>query len=168
MLSADAVVHELLESDELVATARERFGDGVIRDGKIDRPALAKAALADDRHRGWLEGMLWPRVGERIAGWLAQQCAADPAPSAIVIEVPLLFESGMDAVFDTTVTVSSSEAIRAARLEARGHAAQAARDERQLTAEEKVVRADHVIRNDETLDELDTEVGRLLDELRRS
>ena len=80
--------------------------------------------------------------GPRVAGLAAEVEALDPPPPAAVVEVPLLFESGMEAVFDATIAVVADEAVRAERAGARGHAAVAERTGRQLSQEEKAERAD--------------------------
>ena len=65
-LSTDAVVHELLATDEVRDAAGERLGDEVAP-GRRDRPlAVAERVFGDPDQREWLEGMLWPRVGERV------------------------------------------------------------------------------------------------------
>ncbi len=65
-----------------------------------------------------------------------------------MVEVPLLFESEMEPVFDTTVAVVTSDEVRRARAEARGHALVGEREARQLAQEEKAARAAHVVEND--------------------
>ena len=72
-LSTDAVVHDLYASDEVRDAVVERFGPAVARDGAVDRAALAARAFATPEDRAWLEGLLWPRVGKRIAAWRAKQ-----------------------------------------------------------------------------------------------
>jgi dephospho-CoA kinase len=79
-----------------------------------------------------------------------------------VVEVPLLFESGMEAAFDSTIAVVADEDVRAARAGARGHASAAERAGRQLSQEEKAVRADIEVRNEGTLDELRQTLSRVL------
>ena len=69
-----------------------------------------------------VEGELWPRVGKRVAEWKQEVDALDPPPRAAVVEVPLLFESGMEAAFDATIAVVADEDVRAERAGARGHA----------------------------------------------
>jgi dephospho-CoA kinase len=88
-----------------------------------------------------------------------------PAPRAAVIEVPLLFESGMDAGCDATLVVVSDEELTAGRTAARGHAAAGARGERQLSQEEKARRATYVVRNDGTEADLEAAVSGILDKL---
>jgi dephospho-CoA kinase len=147
-LSTDKVVHELYESPEIRDAVAERFGDGVISRGRVDRPALARAAFATDEGRGWLEQLLWPRVGERVAAFRAQADAATPPPRAAVVEIPLLFESGSDHGFDATIAVIADEAIRYERAAARGHEALSERAARQLSQQEKSQRATYTVVND--------------------
>jgi dephospho-CoA kinase len=153
-LSTDAVVHELLARPDLRELVSSRLGPGVVRDGRLDRSAIAERVFADEEARRWLEGVLWPQVGERVAAWRVEVESATPTPRAVVVEVPLLFESGMDAMFDRTVAVVADEAVRVKRAGRRGHAALAERTGRQLTQEEKAQRADFTVRNDGSRDEL--------------
>ena len=161
-LSTDAVVHELLATDELRDALVERLGPEVAPNGSIDRSKVAELAFADPDHRDWLEGLLWPRVGQRVFEWREEIDAADPRPAAAVVEVPLLFEAGMDQAFDKTLVVVADEQVRHERAEARGHAALASRTGRQLSQTEKSQRADFVVRNDGSLEELREWLSRFL------
>ena len=161
-LSTDAVVRDLLQSGELRDLLVERLGKEIAPGGELDRAQIAERVFADPEQRSWLEGVLWPRVGERVMAWKAEVDASDPAPRAAVVEVPLLFEADMEKVFDHTVAVVAGEQIRAERAAERGHAAVESRAGRQLSQQEKADRADYVIRNDGTLDELRDDLSRLL------
>lgn len=161
VLSTDAVVHSLYEDPEVVGLVVGRWGEDVAPGGVVDRAAVARAAFASPDERAWLEGVLWPRVGERMVAWREQHADA----RALVVEVPLLFESGMDAAFDATIAVVADEDVRRARAEARGHEGLAARTGRQLSQDEKAARADHVIRNDGSLEALESALSELLDKL---
>jgi dephospho-CoA kinase len=161
-LSTDAVVHELLADPEVRELVVERLGPEVAPDGEVDRAALAERVFADHEARAWLEGALWPRVGERVAAWRVEVEAADPRPAAAVVEVPLLFESRMDSGFDSTLAVVAEEPLRAERAGARGHAAVESRAGRQLSQAEKAERADYVVENDGTLDDLRANLSRFL------
>jgi dephospho-CoA kinase len=159
-LSTDAVVHELLQTDDLRDEIVARLGPGVLRDGALDRSAIASAVFGDDEARSWLEGVLWPRVGERVAAWRAQV-----GDRVAVVEVPLLFEAGMEEVFDRTIAVVADEAVRERRAAARGHASVAERAGRQLPQAEKAERADYTVRNDGSLSELRDSLSLLLAKL---
>ena len=164
-LSTDAVVHELLATDELRDIIVARLGEGVARDGALDRSLIAERVFGDDEARGWLEGELWPRVGQRMAEWKQEVDALDPAPPVAVVEVPLLFESGMQHGFDHTIAVVANEELRRERAEARGHAGLDERTARQLTQTEKAERAEFVVANDGDLDELEQKLSALLENI---
>ena len=164
-LSTDAVVHELYSDPELVGLVRDRWGDEVAPDGVVSRPAIAKRAFASDEERKWLESQLWPRVGQRVMEWVAEESDRDPPPRALVVEVPLLFESGLDRGYDATIAVVADEDVRAQRAGSRGHEAVDERTARQLSQDEKAARATHVVRNDGSLDELQQRLSEVLETL---
>jgi dephospho-CoA kinase len=164
-LSTDRVVHQLYESAEIRDAVAGRFGPGVIADGQVDRPALARVAFASEEGRTWLEQLLWPRVGERVAAFRQEAEAADPAPRAAVVEIPLLFESGSDHGFDATIAVIADEEIRARRAAGRGHEALSERAARQLSQKEKSQRATYTVINDGTESELQDRLSAILDML---
>jgi dephospho-CoA kinase len=164
-LSTDQVVHELYDSQEVQAAVAARFGLEVVRDGTVDRPALARLAFASPEGRSWLEGLLWPRVGARMVEWRSELEQAAPQPRAAVVEVPLLFESGMEPAFDATIAVIAEEAVRHERAAARGHEALDERAARQLTQQEKSERATYTVVNDGTVAELETKLSAILDML---
>jgi dephospho-CoA kinase len=161
-LSTDAVVRELLQSDEGRGALVERFGPEVAPGGTVDRDAVARLVFEQPHEREWLEGFLWPRVGERVASWREEIEALDPKPRAAVVEVPLLFESGMEGVFDSTVAVLADDELREQRAQGRGHVGVAGRASRQLSQQEKAERADYVVENDGTLDDLEAKLSALL------
>jgi dephospho-CoA kinase len=166
-LSTDAVVHDLLASDELREIVTERLGPEVAPDGRLDRSLIAERVFGDDEARAWLEGELWPRVGQRVTDWKQEVEALDPAPPAAVVEVPLLFESQMEAAFDATIAVIADESLREERAGTRGHAAVSERTGRQLSQAEKAERADFEVRNDGTLDELKETLSQVIAKLER-
>jgi dephospho-CoA kinase len=165
VLSTDAVVHELYASPEVRELVVQRWGPEMAPEGTTDRSAVARRAFATPEDREWLEGMLWPRVGERMWAWRQEQAARDPAPRALVVEVPLLFEAGMDAAFDATVAVVANEAVRHERAGARGHASLDERTARQLTQEEKAARATYTVANSGTIEELEQTLAEVVEKL---
>lgn len=165
-LSSDAVVHELLQGDDVRDALVERLGDQVAPGGRVDRAAVAARVFEHPDERDWLEGFLWPRVGERVARWRAELEQLEPPPPAAVVEVPLLFESGMEGVFDSTIAVVAEDAIREERAGGRRHEGLAGRASRQLGQQEKAERADYVVENDGTLADLEHSLSRVLATIR--
>jgi dephospho-CoA kinase len=163
-ISSDAVAHELLESEPLLSRLVERWGDEVAPGGRVDRARIGEIVFADPEQLAWLEGQIHPLVGERIGSWLA---ALPGETEVAVVEVPLLFEAGMEKVFGTTVAVVTSDEVRRRRAEARGHALVAEREARQLAQPEKAARAEHVVENDGSLEDLERQLSALLAKLRR-
>ena len=159
------MVHELYRNPEVHAAVVRRWGEEVAPGGVVDRRAVAKRAFAGDEDREWLEGLLWPKVGERIAEWRAIESTREPAPRALVVEVPLLFEAGNEPAYDATIAVIADDAVRAQRAVSRGHEAVDERTARQLTQHEKAQRATFVVHNSGTLEELEQELSTVLAKL---
>jgi dephospho-CoA kinase len=166
-ISSDAIVHELYEGDELRDAVVARFGSGVAPGGVVDRALLAGRAFADEEDRRWLEGLVWPRVGARVAAWLEEARSRTPPPRAAVAEVPLLFEAGLEGLYDATIAVVSDEQLRRSRAAQRGHALVDERAARQLPQAEKAARATYAVRNDGSEEDLERELSAVLAKLGR-
>jgi dephospho-CoA kinase len=167
VLSSDAVVHELYEGRQLRDAVVARFGAEVAPGGVVDRAALAQRAFASAQERAWLEGQVWPLVGARVQAWLEHARAMRPVPRAAVVEVPLLFEAGLDELYDATIAVVAEESVRRGRADARGHALVDERVARQLPQEEKARRATFVVHNDGSREDLERELSAVVDKLGR-
>ena len=109
-------------------------------DGEVDRDRVGEIVFADPERAG-LAGGAAPPAGRRADRRLARRRCRRTTEIAVV-EVPLLFEAGMEGVFDATVAVVTADEVRRARAEARGHALVEEREARQLAQEEKAARAD--------------------------
>jgi dephospho-CoA kinase len=161
-ISSDAVVHELLDAEPLLSRLAERWGPDVASEGRVDRAKVGEIVFANPDDLSWLEAQIHPLVGERIATWLGSL----PEDTGVaVVEVPLLFESGMDGVFDTTVAVVTSDSVRRTRAEARGHVLVDEREARQMNQDEKASRAEHVVENDGTVEDLERVLSALVRKL---
>ena len=158
-LSSDAVTHELLGSSGVREQLVERWGDAVLVDGQVERAKVGEIVFGRPDELAWLESVLHPLVGARIVEWRRSL----PAETSLaVVEVPLLFETGMERAFDATVCVVADDSVRAARAGARGTELLEGRSGRQLSQEEKASRATHVISNDGSLAELEERVAQLM------
>jgi len=163
-LSSDAVVHQLLDSEPLLGRLVERWGAEIAAGGKVDRNRIGEIVFADPGQLTWLEQQIHPLVGERTRAWLADL----PAETKIaVIEVPLLFESGGEGAFDTTVAIVTADEVRRERAAARGHALVDEREARQLAQDEKAARAEHIVENDGSVEDLQRALSALVEKLGR-
>jgi dephospho-CoA kinase len=161
-LSTDRVAHDLLDDDEVGAALVDRWGEEVAPGGRVDRDRVSEIVFNDRGELAWLEGVTHPRVGAHVLEW--RQGLGQDVELAVV-EVPLLFEAAMEDAFDATVAVVSDDDLRDARLRERGQAGLEGREGRQLDQAEKERRADHVIRNDASLEELESEVRKVIQRL---
>jgi len=165
VLSTDRVVYELYETPEVRDAVSAHFEGSLAPDGRVDRAALAELAFATPEDRAWLEGLLWPRVEARMMAWRTEVDQASPRPRAAVVEVPLLFEAGLEGAFDATLVVVAEERLRVQRAAARGHRALPERSARQLSQPDKAIRATYVVANDGTIAELEARLSVVLDML---
>jgi dephospho-CoA kinase len=165
----------VVDADQLARVAIERgstgfdevilrFGEEILRDGDIDRKALAQIIFSDPQAKEDLEAIVHPRIRELFA-----EVVSDLQPEEILIyEIPLLAETGSAKNFDLVITVEAGLEIRKDRLRKRGMfiseierrlANQASREEREALA-------DYVITNDGEEDQLLRAVENLWEELR--
>ena len=162
-LSTDRVTHELLDDDRVRAALIERWGPEVAPGDGVDRNRVGEIVFSDPDELAFLEGVLHPRVGVHVLEW-RQNLGADV--EVAVVEVPLLFEAAMEGAFDATVAVVAGDEIREARLRERGQPGLEDREGRQLDQAEKERRADHVIRNEGSIEELESKVSELIDQIK--
>jgi len=162
-ISTDAVVRELLGTDDVRAKLVARWGEEVAADGEIDRRRVAAIVFEQPQELRWLESVLHPLVGERVLAW--RRGLPDDVEVAVV-EVPLLFEGSMGSIFDSTIAVIAPDEERERRAATRGTGELEARSGRQLSQDEKAARADHVIVNDGSLTDLEEALRRLMAKLR--
>jgi dephospho-CoA kinase len=154
VVSADALVHRLLATDPEVREAiRSRW---VVDAG--DRAAVAEIVFADAADLDWLEKLLHPRV---VA--LQQEFRDGATAPVLVVEIPLLYETGGESRFDAVVVITAPPEVRRARRPVRDE-----REARLIPDDEKVARADFAYVNDGTLEELDAFVAGVVDSLTSS
>lgn len=159
-LDSDQIVRErILREPDVVAALRARYGDAVLGpDGAIDRPTLAARVFPDDAERLWLEELTHPGV---FAAWRAAFAAEPEARWAV--EVPLLFEKGLENWFDFTVCVACAPEKQLARLEQRGlpRVLAGQRISKQLPLARKIDLSDFVLWNEGSPEFLEAQVDNL-------
>lgn len=162
-LDADAVAREVVAEPRVLAALSERFGPGILGpDGSLDRAALAAAAFGSEADTAALNALVHPEVRRRLR---EQVAAAGERP--LVLDVPLLLGSPLEDLVDTWIFVSSPEAAREERAAGRGWepGERARREARQADLAAKRARADHVLENHGTIEDLERSVDTLLQAL---
>lgn len=143
---ADAAVHRLYEKDGAAVTRIAEAFPGAVKDGVIDRAALASVVLNDAAAIERLEAIVHPLVWRDREAFM--DSAARAGAAAAVLDIPLLFENGMEAFFDAVVVVSAPAAVQRERVLARPGMTAEKLDAilaRQTPDEEKRKRADYVV-----------------------
>jgi len=163
--SSDEAVHALYRG-EAVAPVEAAF-PGVSRNGEIDRTALSAILVAHPERLGILEAIVHPLVRAKIARFLADNEAA--GAELAVVDIPLLYERGIDWGFDKVLVVAVDPATQRTRALARPGMSVEKLEAilaRQMPQAEKLKRADLVIRTDGTLDDTRRQVLELVTRLK--
>lgn len=109
---SDATVHELYLGPAVPAV--ESAFPGTVLDGRVDRARLAARVLDDPEALRRLEAIVHPLVRASREAFLAE--AAQSGEKLVVVDVPLLFETGLDPIVDAVVLVSAPEAVQKERV----------------------------------------------------
>ena len=163
VFDADASARRVLGGPDVKPALLELFGPGAIAaDGTPDRAHIASIVFRDETARHALEDLIHPLV--RSEAQQAIDVARESGIRAIVLDVPLLFESDMDAMCDAVVFVDADDRMRAARVaQTRGWTPEdlAAREAAQWPLDAKRARSDVVVVNNGSEEsDLDAEAAR--------
>jgi dephospho-CoA kinase len=166
IIDADQLAREVVApGTEGLAEVVAAFGEGVLTaEGELDRPAMGAIVFADPEKRRVLESIVHPRVRDRAA----EIEAAAPPGAVVVHDIPLLAETGQGNGFDAVVVVDVPAGVQVERMTGiRGMTREdaQARIGAQATREQRRAIATYVIENTGSLEDLRTEVERVLDEL---
>jgi dephospho-CoA kinase len=161
--SADEAAREVVVPGSLgLAEITSAFGTEVLLpDGHLNRRRLGEIVFSDPDARRRLEAITHPRIRERMREWITQTQKASPPDAVLLLEVPLLYEGGLETWFDRVVVVTAPESSQISRLLAReGMTEEQARRRiaAQMPLSEKEARADLVLPNDGDLDALSNRV----------
>jgi dephospho-CoA kinase len=167
IIDADAITHELQRPGTPVFDAIvERFGDGVVAaTGELDRQALADIVFNDADELAALNAIVHPAVGAEMVARLAAEAETD---HVVILDVPLLVESGRSDMAGTIVVDVAPEVALERLVDQRGvsEADAKARMARQATREERLAKADRVVDNSGTRAALEAEIDGLWDWVR--
>lgn len=145
---SDREAKRLMNSDpRLTAQIRELFGPEAYQQGQLNRPFLASIVFHNPERLAQLNALVHPAVAANFAQWAEKQSSP-----YVIEESAILFEAGVDRNMDETVAVVAPEALRIQRTCLRDHSdevAVRARMARQMSDQERMARADHILVADE-------------------
>ncbi len=169
VLQTDHLGHKLLSEKAFAQSIARHFGRGVLgKNGKIDRQKLGREIFNNAVQRVQLNRLLHPEILKRVEAWARQQ-ARKSLRELLVVEVPLLFETGLAPFFDGILCVSSPLGLRRKRLLKRGwNLGEIKRREKsQWTQAQKNQKSDWVIFNRNGRKELQYAVDRWVESLNK-
>ncbi len=162
VVDADQLAKSVLVRPDIVGRLVARWGRACLGpDGLPDRAWIGRRVFGAPDELAFLEGILHPEVAR-----LRAAAVADPQRHHVV-EIPLLFEKGLQAQYDCVICVACSDEVRLARLEQRGLSRDdaMARINSQMPVVDKVAKSDYVLWNDGDRAALEAQVRRLVDQL---
>jgi len=166
-IDADALGHKVLDLPRIRAALARDWGDGIFlggrRRGRVDRAALARLAFRSAESVARLNRRVHPAILREIRRLLAR------TPGWVILDAPLLFETGADALCDKVIYVSAPFALRVKRIRGRGWGpGELRRRERfQFPTAYKKKKADYVIDNAGPKSRTVSQTRKICEELRR-
>ncbi|MBC7973222.1 MAG: dephospho-CoA kinase [Verrucomicrobia bacterium] len=159
VLDADVYAREAVQPGlPVLAEIAERYGSGVLLpDGTLDRHRLGDIVFSSQPERLWLEQQIHPHVRDRLVQTMQALSMKDTQPLIVVLVIPLLFEARMTDLVTETWVVRCPKEQQIERLAQRDHLSpQQARMriDSQMSIQKKAARADLVLDNTSTLDQL--------------
>lgn len=167
IIDADNVARDILYEPEVQQLLVERWGEPILRDNVVDRRWLRARIMSDYEDRVWFDGLMTPRIVERIEAALRVWAAR--GESVVGVESALLIEKGFASRYDDLVVVTCDPTTQLSRIIERDHVTAGQADlvvRAQLPLAHKESLASVLIRNDGTEAELAEQVGRLGVQLR--
>ena len=120
-LQTDHLGHELLGESEFLKLIVRHFGKKILgTDGTVDRRQLGREVFLDPFKRKKLNRLLHPEILRRVGRWARKESRESPQPRLVAVEIPLLFESGSDRLFDGVLCISAPLGLRRKRLLRKG------------------------------------------------
>ncbi|WP_028594260.1 dephospho-CoA kinase [Paenibacillus assamensis] len=168
LVDADRIAREVvLPGSAVLEQIAERFGsEMLLPDGTLDRKRLGEVVFQDPVERRALEQITHPAIRKQMMDQMKQYELEDPK-RLVVVDVPLLYESGLDELFEEVVVVYVPASVQLERLKKRDQLTEEeayTRIRAQMSLEEKRERADWIIHNDKDRTETERQVRLFLQE----
>lgn len=169
VIDADSIVHQLYKQEHIKEKLKQIFTEDIFDNNQdIDRKKVARIVFSDKTKRKALEEIIHPEVNKYIDEWLNQIEKNNPDAVAIV-SVPLMIETGSYKKYQKIILVYAPKELQIERLIKKGYNYEEAvsRINAQMDIEEKLKYADYVIMNTSTLENLENQVKRVFDEIKK-
>jgi len=164
VIEADKIAKELLGENEVKLQLRSLFGDSIFdQKGEVDRKKLSDVVFDDAQLLSKLNSIIHPRVFQRTEQ-LISDYQSEKTVKAVVLDIPLLAETGWEKRCDKLIFVACDEKIRAKRLQKKGVLSKnelKKRENFQISLDKKEEISDYVVRNETDLLELIEQIGKI-------
>ena len=168
VIDADELGHQVLEEPEVRQALVERWGEGVLTAGRVDRRRVGEIVFADASQLAFLNALTHPRIARLIARRLAA-ARADASVPAVVLDAAVLLEAGWDRFCTDRVFVQAPPSQRAARVGRRGwdESAWREREKSQISLDTKAAQCQYTMDNSSSLSCLREQVHRIFHKIVR-
>jgi len=170
LIDSDELARAATRAPEVLKEIAERLGQDLVGSEGLNRQKTADLVFSNPDALRTLNAIVHPWVRQKSQELVLTFLKQEPAPKFIIHDVPLLFENNLEATVDAIIVVYAPLALRLKRVQDRSGLSEEdirARDSNQMSAEEKLKKADFIVRNDGSLEALETQLERLWDELKR-
>lgn len=166
VIDTDKIVSELFSERDVCEEIKKLFGKEVIKNGRVDKKAIAEIVFENPSMRIYLENILHPRVFKKIDE-IISKIPSSGEPKIIVIEAPVIFERGYQNRFDVIVTVFTPESTAIERLEKKGIKREDTlkRMKSQFPIEMKKSKSDFIIDNSGSIENTEKQVEEIFQKL---
>jgi dephospho-CoA kinase len=164
LIDADKIARDVTHDPKVLEQIATQLGHDLILDGQLDRTKTAELVFNNPDAREILNGIIHPLVRQKSEAEINRFTLSLSPPPIILQDIPLLYENGLEKNLDAVIVVYAPLEVRLARVKSRSNLSDEdfyARDNSQLSLEEKVKRADYVIDNSGSLEMLRERVDEL-------
>ena len=167
-VDVDKIVHQLYKREDIQEKVKKEFGDVFNEDGSLNRKEVAKIIFNNPEKRKVLEDIIHPEVRKEVKRFI-QNIEKKDKNAIVIVEVPLLIETGQYKEYDKVIVVYSPKNLQLKRLLNKGYSREEAlkRINSQMNIEEKLKFADFIIKNISSLEDLKKQVKEVFNQLKR-
>ena len=167
-VDVDKIVHQLYKRKDIQEKVKKEFGDVFNEDGSLNRKKVAKIIFNNPEKKKVLENIIHPEVRREVKKFIQNIEKKDKNP-IVIVEVPLLIETGQYKEYDKVIVVYSPKDLQLKRLLNKGYSREEAlrRINLQMDIEEKLKFADFIIKNISSIEDLKKQVEEVFIQLKR-